>query len=82
MTKIKNRVLYPAGAHVQTKSGDPIKGQEEAWKVGADCGCGIDCCNNNLVLTDKVTGKPVKLYFSNGILNFDIDGVIATVTVE
>lgn len=45
----KRGVKYLEG-FVFSKNGTPLKTQVDAWKEDADCGCGIDCCNNLLAL--------------------------------
>ena len=81
MAKDINRVIYNPGGAVTTKSGDTVKGQEDAGKVGADCGCGIDCCNKKLVLTDQVTSVQTDIYIENGSLIVEIDGVKYSATL-
>lgn len=46
---MKGKVKYNAG-FVNTSSGQKIETQKDAWKAEADCGCGIDCCNNLIAL--------------------------------
>lgn len=44
----------------------PIHTLRDAMAEEAKCGCGIDCCNNELILTDKTSDTKVKLYFDSG----------------
>lgn len=69
----KKVVNYIPGI-VSGKKGKPITTQQDAWKEDADCGCGIDCCEQKLVLTDRTTKLPVDLYFEDGSLFVVIDG--------
>ena len=63
-----NKVIKYLGGFVFNQNGDEVKTQTEAWKKEADCGCGIDCCDNKLVLTDKTNGEKVDLQFEGGAL--------------
>lgn len=55
-----------------TGRGNSYEQQVDAWKAEADCGCGIDCCNKRLVLTDRTTGNHVELFFDNGEMIFRV----------
>lgn len=46
--KASDKVIYQG--HVSDKKGNALNTQREAWKKDADCGCGIDCCNNKIAL--------------------------------
>lgn len=84
MAKMNKVVKYLAG-FVFDKKGNQITSQTDAWKEEADCGCGIDCCNNKLVLTDKTNSEKVDLQFEAGSLIVVLqDGTryIATLTAE
>lgn len=74
-----NRTYFIPGGEAKDRKGDTVKGLEDALKIGADCGCGIDCCNKELVLEDKTTGNVNKLYFDNGVLYVSINGTVSTV---
>lgn len=65
----KPKVRYNPG-FVTNSKGKQITSQEDAWEEGAKCGCGIDCCNQELVLTDKNNGTKYALFFENGGLKF------------
>ena len=45
---------------------EPIEDLSDGLKVLADCGCGIDCCNNTIVLRDTVTGEVVEVTVADG----------------
>jgi len=84
MAKMNKIVKYLAG-FVFDKSGKQITSQTEAWKEEADCGCGIDCCENKLVLTDKTNGEKVDLQFEAGsliVVTEDGTRYVATLTAE
>lgn len=78
------KVKYLMG-FVFGKNDKPVLTQRDAWKQEADCGCGIDCCNKNLVLEDQSNGNTYELVFDNGVPKYRIKGsadeytVIATV---
>lgn len=67
MSKFKGVVKFLSG-FATNKGGKQIETQVDAWKAEADCGCGIDCCNNCLVLRDKATGNKVNISVSNGVI--------------
>ena len=50
------------------RRGDKNLTLEEAMRELANCGCGIDCCNDRIVLTDKTTGQQYELFIDNGQL--------------
>lgn len=69
------KVLVKTGIFIDPR--DPkavIKTLADANKIDADCGCGVDCCNNELVLTDKTTGDAYRLFFDGGVLRYRING--------
>ena len=41
----------------------------EALTEEARCGCGIDCCDNRIVIPDKQDGKVYELVVINGVLH-------------
>ncbi len=47
---------------------EPIEDLSDGLKVLADCGCGLDCCNNVIVLRDLETGEVVEVSVENGVL--------------
>lgn len=68
MSIFKKIVKYGSNTAFDTRTSQPLTTQEDAWKASADCGCGIDCCDREIVMTDKETGIVSKLYFKNGSL--------------
>lgn len=76
-----SKVKYIPGV-VSGKDGKQITTQQDAWAEDAKCGCGIDCCNNELVLKDKTTGDITKLYFDNGSLFVDVAGTVYEATLS
>jgi len=79
------KVLYRVGLIVDTKTEDSFEYQTDAWKRDAECGCGINCCERELILTDKATVGEfigfVALYIEEGVLKFRLpDGTVKTVT--
>lgn len=81
MSKLKGAIKYLAG-HVFTKDGVQVESQQEAWRKEAKCGCGIDCCENELVLTDKSASTGVSLYFEGGELRIRLaDGSVFRATL-
>jgi|WetSurMetagenome_2_1015567.scaffolds.fasta_scaffold233939_3 hypothetical protein len=52
------------------KDGEQIDYLNEGLKQEADCGCGIDCCNNKLVLKDQSNTNTYELVFDGGVLKF------------
>lgn len=84
MAKMNKVVKYLAGFVFNSK-GDQIESQTDAWKLEADCGCGIDCCNRKLVLTDKTNDEITSIHFEAGSLIVTTgDGTryLATLTAE
>lgn len=65
------RVLISA---LTGKNGEQIEHLNEALRQEADCGCGIDCCNNKLVLKDQSNGNTYELVFDAGVLKFRVHG--------
>lgn len=61
----KGKVQYRAGLAID-QDGRGIESQTDAWKKDADCGCGIDCCEKQLVLQDQTTGDFMALFFADG----------------
>lgn len=68
-TKGVVRVLSPAFIG---RDGNQIDYLNEGLRQEADCGCGIDCCNNKLVLEDQSNGNTYELVFDAGVLKFRI----------
>ena len=66
MGKKEGRIKYIPGV-VSGKEGQVTS------KVEAKCGCGIDCCNNALVLIDKATKNITYIYVENGELKTTTD---------
>lgn len=64
--KLKGMVSIAAGIFRNRKTGDSHESLQEALRAEAKCGCGIDCCEKELVLEDKTTGDFMALYFDNG----------------
>lgn len=64
---LKGRVKY-MGHIAFNKKGEQITTQREAWREDAKCGCGIDCCENTLVLADKSTGRIYNIFVEDGVL--------------
>lgn len=64
----KRGVKYLEG-FVFSKNGTPLRTQIDAWKEEADCGCGIDCCNNQIALkvndSASTAEYPAKFEFIN-----------------
>lgn len=54
------------------KNGEQIDYLNEGLRQEADCGCGIDCCNNKLVLEDQSNGNTYELVFDSGVPKFRI----------
>lgn len=81
-TGYKGKVTYRAGLVVD-ESGRGVEQQTDAWKKDADCGCGIDCCEKELVLTDKTTDEVNSLYFDNGglFVRNHTTGIVSEVTL-
>ncbi len=71
MGKKEGRIKYIPGV-VSGKEGQ-VTSQVEAWREEAKCGCGIDCCNNALVLIDKATKNITYIYVENGELKTTTD---------
>lgn len=72
-SRYKGVVRYAVGLIKDaTGRGDSYEQQVDAWKAEADCGCGIDCCNKRIVMTDRVTGNHVEIFVSNGELVFKV----------
>ena len=77
-----NKVVKYLAGFVFNSNGQEIKSQTDAWKAEADCGCGIDCCNKKLVLTDTVNSEITSLHFESGALIVTIaDGTKFTATL-
>ncbi len=70
----KSKVKYQRG-FINDSKGNPILDQHSAWEKDAECGCGIDCCKKELVLTDKTSSNKTSLYFEAGDLIVEVDGV-------
>lgn len=62
------KVKYHVGLVFWGDKQESFEQQVDAWKKEADCGCGIDCCDKELVLTDKTTGEFMALYFDDGAM--------------
>lgn len=69
MAKANKGVRYNPG-FVFDRKGNQITNQEDAWAEGAECGCGIDCCNNTLVLKDRSTGDVIEIFVEDGAIKF------------
>lgn len=78
--KAKSKVNYLRG-FVEDNKGNPIEDQHDAWKEDADCGCGIDCCERKIVMTDKVTHEHTCMYFEDGSLIIEVGGVKFSATL-
>lgn len=52
------------------KNGEQVDYLNEGLRQEADCGCGIDCCNNKLVLSDQSNGNTYELVFDGGVLKY------------
>lgn len=76
------KVAYRAGSVINS-DGHGFEKQTDAWQAEAECGCGIDCCNRELVLTDQTTGVVNSLYFDDGGLftRNHATGVVSQVTL-
>jgi len=76
------QVIYRVGLIVNGKNEDSYEYQTDAWAAEARCGCGIDCCERELVLTDKITEAGfVSLFFEDGVMKFRLaDGSVYAVT--
>lgn len=80
--KFKDIVKIRWGTMVNAINGMGYETLNEAQKAEADCGCGIDCCDNELKLRDKDTQNTVALYFDGGEFKLrDTTGAIFTVTI-
>lgn len=64
---LKGVVKY-IGHVIFNKKGEQITTQREAWREDAKYGCGIDCCENVLVLSDISTGEVFNIYVEDGTL--------------
>lgn len=54
---------------VNTKGKDTgLATLREALGVEAECGCGIDCCNDRLVLLDQTLGTPTFWQVINNVV--------------
>jgi hypothetical protein len=63
------------------KDGEQIEFLNEGLRQEADCGCGIDCCNNKLVLKDQSNGNTYELVFDAGVLKFRVHKSTGAYTV-
>lgn len=79
--RIKGVVKLLAGVFFN-KKGEEITSFREAQREEALCGCGIDCCESELVLQDKTSSASTKMYFEGGNLVVQIgeDKFTATLT--
>jgi hypothetical protein len=63
-------VIAGTGAlYTVNKSGKDsgISSLREANFIESECGCGIDCCNNRIVLLDQTLGTKVFIQVINGV---------------
>ncbi len=60
------KTAFRAGIAYDKETGKGIDELVDLQAREAECGCGIDCCDQELVLTDKTTGAFMSLYFDNG----------------
>lgn len=81
--RYKGKIRYKRGIVFDEKTGTSHDYQTDAWKKEADCGCGIDCCEKELVLTDQVTGVSNSLFFNNGglFVRNNSTGIVSEVTL-
>lgn len=80
-SKLKGVVKLLAGVFFN-KKGEEITSFREAQREEALCGCGIDCCESELVLQDKTSTANTKLYFEGGqlIVQIGVTKYSATLT--
>lgn len=79
----EGKVDYKQGVVHPTGNPDKSYGkQTDAWKAEADCGCGIDCCDNSIKLRDQTTGNIIRWFFTDGHMKFTdlTTGITKTVT--
>lgn len=75
------KVWYALGIVKDSKSDESFERQTDAWQREAECGCGINCCERELVLTDKITNEFIATFFENGVMKFRrADGTVYVVT--
>lgn len=80
--KYLGKVLIRTGLLIDAKSGDSFEYLTDAMKKEADCGCGVDCCEKAIVLTDRTSGEHVEIYLEGGSIKFKnrTTAVVKTVT--
>jgi hypothetical protein len=81
--KLMGMVSIAAGIFRNRKTGDSYESVQEVWRAEAKCGCGIDCCEKELVLEDKTTHDFMSLYFDNGgaFVRNHTTGVVSELTL-
>lgn len=81
MGKRKKVVGFRSGIVINKETKDSYSTLQDAMEDEAKCGCGIDCCNNELILRDKSTGEKIAIYVEGGEIMFRLaDGSTKTVT--
>lgn len=60
------KTAFKAGLAYDKETGKGIDELVDLQAREAQCGCGIDCCERELVLTDKGNDHFMSLYFENG----------------
>lgn len=60
--------------HVEDGKGNNVKTLNDGLREEAKCGCGIDCCENKMVLKDQSNGNTYEFVFDAGVMKFRLHG--------